>query len=51
MSTVHSTFMVDYCNNECFGNDSELQGKYLLIAMYYVHLLLSFDSIIIFKDQ
>ena len=37
VSTVNSTFMVDYVNDESFGNDSELHGECLLIAMcvYY----------------
>ena len=34
VSTVNSTFMVDYFNDECFGNDSELHKGYLLITMY-----------------
>ena len=40
VSTVNSTFMVDYFNDECFGNDSELHGECVLIAMYvyYFHL-------------
>ena len=40
VSTVNSMFMVDYFNDECFGNDSELHGESLLITMYvyYFHL-------------
>ena len=41
VSTVNSMFMVDYFNDECFGNDSELHGQCLLIAMYVYYVRLT----------
>ena len=40
LSSVNSTFVVDYFNDEFFPDDSELHGECLLIAMYVYYFRL-----------